>query len=150
MTSSTEHISEDQIEFVLKNFVGKIDQTVPIFSAVKYQGQPLYKIARQGKQIENLPSRQVTIKSIEITSINLPKFVFRVDCSKGTYLRSLVSDAGKRLECGAILSKLVRTRSGIFKLEDAYNLDSLEEGKITSNESVVPMNVVIEALKRVM
>ena len=150
MTSSTEHISEDQIEFVLKNFVGKIDQTVPIFSAVKYQGQPLYKIARQGKQIENLPSRQVTIKSIEITSINLPKFVFRVDCSKGTYIRSLVSDAGKRLECGAILSKLVRTRSGIFKLEDAYNLDSLEEGKITSNESVVPMNVVIEALKRVM
>ena len=150
MTSSTEHISEDQIEFVLKKFVGKIDQTVPIFSAVKYQGQPLYKIARQGKQIENLPSRQVTIKSIEITSINLPKFVFRVDCSKGTYIRSLVSDAGKRLECGAILSKLVRTRSGIFKLEDAYNLDSLEEGKITSNESVVPMNVVIEALKRVM
>ena len=150
MTSSTEHISEDQIEFVLKNFVGKIDQTVPIFSAVKYQGQPLYKIARQGKQIENLPSRQVTIKSIEITSINLPKFVFRVDCSKGTYIRSLVSDAGKRLECGAILSKLVRTRSGIFKLEDAYNLDSLEEGKITPNESVVPMNVVIEALKRVM
>ena len=150
MTSSTEHISENQIEFVLKNFVGKIDQTVPIFSAVKYQGQPLYKIARQGKQIENLPSRQVTIKSIEITSINLPKFVFRVDCSKGTYIRSLVSDAGKRLECGAILSKLVRTRSGIFKLEDAYNLDSLEEGKITSNESVVPMNVVIEALKRVM
>jgi len=150
MTSSTEHISENQIEFVLKNFVGKINQTVPIFSAVKYQGQPLYKIARQGKQIENLPSRQVTIKSIEITSINLPKFVFRVDCSKGTYIRSLVSDAGKRLECGAILSKLVRTRSGIFKLEDAYNLDSLEEGKITSNESVVPMNVVIEALKRVM
>ena len=150
MTSPTEHISEDQIEFVLKNFVGKIDQTVPIFSAVKYQGQPLYKIARQGKQIENLPSRQVTIKSIEITSINLPKFVFRVDCSKGTYIRSLVNDAGKQLECGAILSKLVRTRSGIFKLEDAYNLDSLEEGKITSNESVVPMNVVIEALKRVM
>ena len=149
MTSPTEHVSKDQIDFVLNSFVGEIDQTVPIFSAVKYQGKRLYKIARQGKRIENLPSRQVTIKSIEITLMNLPEFAFRVDCSKGTYIRSLVNDVGAQLECGAILSQLVRTRSGIFRLEDAYDLDSLEERKITSNESVVPMNVVIEALKQV-
>ena len=149
MTSPTEHVSKDQIDFVLNSFVGEIDQTVPIFSAVKYHGKPLYKIARQGKRIENLPSRQVTIKSIEITLMNLPEFAFRVDCSKGTYIRSLVNDVGAQLECGAILSQLVRTRSGIFRLEDAYDLDSLEERKITSNESVVPMNVVIEALKQV-
>ena len=143
------YVDEDQIDFVLNSFVGKIDQTVPIFSAVKYHGKPLYKIARQGKRIENLPSRQVTIKSIEITLMNLPEFAFRVDCSKGTYIRSLVNDVGAQLECGAILSQLVRTRSGIFRLEDAYDLDSLEERKITSDESVVPMNVVIEALKQV-
>ena len=145
-TSPTEHISEDRIKFVLKSFVGKIDQTVPMFSAIKYKGKPLYKIARQGKQIENLPSKQVTIKSIEITLINPPEVEFKVDCSKGTYVRSLVNDVGRKLECGAILSQLVRTRSGIFKLEDAYDLDSLEKREITPNESVVPMNAVIEAL----
>ena len=117
-----------------------------MFSAIKYKGKPLYKIARQGKQIENLPSKQVTIESIEITLINPPEVEFKVDCSKGTYVRSLVNDVGRKLECGPILSQLVRTRSGIFKLEDAYDLDSLEKREITPNESVVPMNAVIEAL----
>jgi tRNA pseudouridine55 synthase len=94
----------------------------PMFSAVKYKGKPLYKFARKGKELERKP-RKVVINEFEITEINIPKVSFRVLCSKGTYIRTLVSDFGDRLGVGAHLKELRRTRIGQYDIEGALTLD---------------------------
>ena len=116
-----EHLSADAIEAATRPFLGDITQYPPAHSAVKVNGERLYVKARLGEAVE-LRQRQVSIKAFEITRIALPEVDFRVVCSKGTYIRSLVSDFGKQLGCGAYLSKLTRTRSGAFLLENAYEL----------------------------
>lgn len=121
-TFPIEHITNDQIHEATKHFLGEIDQFPPIFSALKVNGERLYKSARAGKEVE-IKSRKITIHEFEITKIDLPKVEFRVVCSKGTYIRSLAHDFGKALNSGAHLSSLRRTRIGNYKIEDSYQLE---------------------------
>jgi len=119
-----ENISAERIHENVAPFLGEISQFPPAHSAIKIGGERLYEKARRGEEVERR-SRQVTISEFEITRIALPEIDFRVVCSKGTYIRSLVHDFGTSLQNGAFLSKLTRTRSGNFHLEDAYEVMEL-------------------------
>ena len=122
----TDHVDEDLIINVAKKFEGKIFQKPPIFSAVKKDGVRLYKLARKGINV-NIKEREVVISSFKINEINLPEIDFTVDCSKGTYIRSLANDLGEKLKCGGYLSKLRRIQIGNFKLDEAYTINNFQE-----------------------
>lgn len=116
---------------VVKSFCGEIWQTPPMYSAVHYQGRRLYDLARQGIEVKVKP-RLVIIKSIDIIDISmtdngLPLVKIQVECSQGTYIRTLCHDIGRQLGTGAYMSELTRTRSGVFKIEDAFELDYILE-----------------------
>lgn len=117
-------ITDDAIYAATAPFTGDIQQYPPAHSAVKVNGERLYVKARRGEETE-LRLRNVTVSAFEITRIALPEIDFRIVCSKGTYIRSLVSDFGKQLNNGAYLSKLTRTRSGSFLLENAFEVKDL-------------------------
>lgn len=119
-----DHLTEEQIYNATSTFKGDIEQYPPAHSAVKVNGERLYVKARLGEEVE-LRKRQVTVSEFEITRIALPEVDFRIVCSKGTYIRSLVSDFGKILANGAYLSKLTRTRSGDFLLTNAFEVADL-------------------------
>lgn len=123
-TFETAHITDELIHQTTKQFIGDIAQLPPAYSAIKKDGIRLYESARAGIEVELSP-RNVTINTFEITNINLPIIEFRVVCSKGTYIRSLAYDFGKALNSGAYLNSLCRTRSGIYKLEDAYTVEDV-------------------------
>ena len=125
-TFSTEHITEDLINATTRQFIGKIEQFPPVFSAIKKDGKRLYEFARAGEDVE-IKSRQVEISEFEITAINNLELKFRVVCSKGTYIRSLANDFGKALDSGAHLSELRRTRIGNFKVENALTPEDFIE-----------------------
>jgi len=116
------HITEDEIKSVAESFKGEIDQFPPHFSALKVDGQALYKWARKGVKKE-IKSRKVTFYDIQITRIELPFIYFCVDCSKGTYIRSFANDVGEKLGVGGYLSQLTRTSIGEYKLDDSINLE---------------------------
>ncbi|SHK94173.1 tRNA pseudouridine(55) synthase TruB [Hymenobacter psychrotolerans] len=119
------HLTEEEIRAATAQFVGQIAQTPPLFSAVKVNGERAYEVARRGDEAE-IKSKQVTIRDFEITRIALPDVDFRVTCSKGTYIRSLARDFGAALGCGAHLTKLVRTRIGEYRVEDALTMEAVE------------------------
>ena len=119
-----EHLTDEQIHNATSTFKGDIEQYPPAHSAVKVNGERLYVKARLGEEVE-LRKRYVTVSEFEITRIALPEVDFRIVCSKGTYIRSLISDFGKKLDNGAYLSKLTRTRSGQFLLQNAYEVADL-------------------------
>ncbi|MFH6603397.1 tRNA pseudouridine(55) synthase TruB [Maribacter algicola] len=119
-TFSTDHIAEELIHEKASGFVGEIEQTPPIFSALKKDGKRLYEYAREGKEVE-IKKRKVTISTFEITKITMPEVQFRVVCSKGTYIRSLAHDLGLSLECGGYLSCLRRTKIGDFNVDKAQD-----------------------------
>jgi len=125
-TSPTDHLSKETIKAAAQSFEGDIDQIPPIYSAVKVNGERAYNLARQGKEAE-IKAKRVTIKKFEITEIQGNQVSFKVVCSKGTYIRSLARDLGVALGCGAFLSKLVRTRIGDYRLEDALDIAQLQE-----------------------
>ena len=114
----TAHITEALIQETARNFVGKQSQIPPVFSAIKKNGKKLYEHARKGESV-TIQAREVEIKSFEILSINLPEVTFKVRVSKGTYIRSLAFDFGKKLKSGAFLSALRRTKIGHFDVQDA-------------------------------
>ena len=118
------HITEDAIRATCAQFIGDIQQYPPAHSAIKIDGERLYEKARRGEDVE-LRLRNVTITEFEITAVALPEINFSVVCSKGTYIRSLVNDFGKALNNGAYLSKLRRTRSGDYKVDDAWEVMEL-------------------------
>lgn len=118
-------VSRADIERVVKQFTGPIMQTPPMYSALKHQGQPLYKYARKGIEIERAP-RAVTLRQIEILSFDGDSLNIRVACSKGTYIRVLAEDIGEQLGCGAHLIGLRRTQVGEFNLAEGATLDALE------------------------
>ncbi|WP_342330612.1 tRNA pseudouridine(55) synthase TruB [Pedobacter sp. FW305-3-2-15-E-R2A2] len=117
-------ITEEAIHAATAPFTGDIQQYPPAHSAVKVNGERLYVKARRGEETE-LRLRFVSVPTFEITRIALPEIDFRIVCSKGTYIRSLISDFGKHLNNGAYLSKLTRTRSGNFLLENAFEVTDL-------------------------
>ncbi|MBW2631123.1 MAG: tRNA pseudouridine(55) synthase TruB [Deltaproteobacteria bacterium] len=121
-------LQAEEIKDVVESFVGQIEQRAPKYSAVKFKGKPLYKWTRQGVDIEP-PLRKVELYNINVEEIKLPYVTFTVSCSKGTYIRSLCSDIGSRLGCGACLSDLRRTRSGGFSEENAISLENFADGE---------------------
>ena len=123
---SIEAITELTIQEATKKFIGTILQMPPQHSAIKKDGKRLYESARQGIEVKVDP-RQITIEQFEITKINLPQVEFRVLCSTGTYIRSLVHDFGQALGVGAYLSGLRRTKIGAFNVEDAIQWEDLEQ-----------------------
>ncbi|OOQ57466.1 tRNA pseudouridine(55) synthase TruB [Mucilaginibacter pedocola] len=118
------HLTEEQIKENCKKFMGDIQQYPPAHSAIKIDGERLYEKARRGEEVE-LRLRNVTITEFEITRIELPEVDFRVVCSKGTYIRSLANDFGAALNNGAYLSRLRRTRSGNYRIDDAHEVMEL-------------------------
>ena len=114
-------ITDEMIRQNVAQFTGTIQQMPPIYSALKVEGVPMYKKARKGETVDLKP-REVTVSEFEITDIQLPVIKFRVVCSKGTYIRSLVHDFGKALHNGAHLSGLRRTRIGQFHIKEADQL----------------------------
>jgi len=118
------HITEEQIKAACTQFIGEIGQYPPAHSAIKIDGERLYEKARRGEEVE-LRLRMVTITEFEITDITLPEIGFRVVCSKGTYIRSLAHDFGKALNNGAYLSRLRRTKSGDYNVDDAWEVMEL-------------------------
>jgi tRNA pseudouridine55 synthase len=121
----TEHITNELIYETTKKFTGKIQQTPPLFSAIKIDGKRAYDIARAGKTAE-IKSREITMYEFEITRIALPEVDFRVVCSKGTYIRSLVRDFAEALGSGGHLIALRRTRIGNYSVANALTIESFE------------------------
>lgn len=121
----------DSIKRTFNSFLGEIEQIPPMVSAKKYKGKKLYQLARKGKSVPR-GSRKIKIHEIELLDCNLPEVAFRVRCSKGTYIRTLCEDIGKALGYPAHMSGLVRTMSGRFSLEQALNLDTVNEKDIQS------------------
>ena len=105
--------------------MGVYDQIPPMYSAIKMDGKRLYELARAGVEVER-KARRVEIKKIEIEAISLPRFTIRVNCSKGTYIRTLCHDIGQKLGCGASMETLLRTKSGQFLLEDSMKLEEVQ------------------------
>ncbi len=122
----TEHITEEMIHAIVPQFLGEIDQIPPLFSALKVDGKRAYKLARQGDATV-LKSRKITIHTLEFTRIELPEVDFRVCCSKGTYIRTLVLDIGNALQSGAYMSRLVRTKIGEHHIENSVSPHEFEE-----------------------
>ena len=120
-TFPIDHITEEQIYRVAQSFVGIQEQIPPHFSAVKVDGKRAYLLARAGEAPEIKP-KQITISTFEITRIALPEVDFRIVCSKGTYIRSIARDFGQKLESGAHLTTLRRTRIGAFRVEEAVKV----------------------------
>jgi tRNA pseudouridine55 synthase len=125
-TFPTEHITEILIQETVKDFLGEIDQKPPVYSAIKKDGKRLYEHARAGETVE-IQSRKTTIYEFEITRIALPAIDFRVQCSKGTYIRSLAFDFGLALQSGGHLSALRRTKTGNYAVENAILPDDFEK-----------------------
>ena len=132
-TFPTEHITEKLIYETGLDFFGEIDQVPPVFSALKKDGQRMYKLARAGEVIE-VESRKVFIHEFEITRIALPEIDFRVLCSKGTYIRSLAYDFGKALNSGAHLSALRRTKIGDLDVKNAITPEFFGDSLRVGNE----------------
>ena len=119
-------VTEDHIRHAAESFVGEISQLPPMYSAVKVEGQRLYKLARKGKEVER-KARTVTVSRFSIDAVRLPDVDFTVDCSKGTYVRSLAHDLGQKLGCGAYLTALRRTAIGEQLVVDAWTIERLSQ-----------------------
>ncbi len=146
-TASTEGIERDAIEAALRGFVGTIEQIPPMYSAIKRNGQPLYKLARQGIEVER-PKRTVHIREFTIREFSNPRLVVNVSCSKGTYIRTLAEDLGEKLACGAHVSALRRERVGAYQLADAWSIPALErvaeEGIEMLDKVLLPLDTALE------
>lgn len=128
-TSENINFSKEEIREVLNNFMGEIDQIPPIYSAIKVDGKKLYQYARENKDVK-ITSRKVKIYRLELLDYSNGIVKIEVECSKGTYIRSLIHDIGIKLNSYATMTSLVRTRVGNFKLEDSINIDNIQ--KMTS------------------
>jgi len=134
-------LTSDDVERVLENYRGDIEQIPPMFSALKHRGQPLYKLAWQGVTVER-PPRPVTVREMELVELNSPEVTLRTVCSRGTYIRTLAHDIGNDIGCGGCIQTLVRTRSGPFSLDGAMTLDDVEDSPANAIAAVVPLDEV--------
>ncbi len=118
------HIDKKLLSRILEDFIGEIEQIPPQYSAVRIEGKRAYEAARKGEKID-VPKRKVFIRRIEIITFEPPRLILKINCSKGTYIRSLVHDIGRACNSGAYLSGLRRTRIGNYKIEDAEKIDNI-------------------------
>ena len=123
--TSIKNISLEKLNLVSKKFLGISQQIPPIFSAIKVDGKKLYDYARKGEAVK-IKKREINIFKFNLRKVNLPLLDFEIECSKGTYIRSIANDFGKELKVGAYLQKLIRTSVGKFKLKDALEIKDFE------------------------
>ena len=139
-------LNEAQLKETLKKFVGDITQVPPMYSALKFEGKPLYEYAREGIEIER-KSRQIKIYGIKLIEIEGSTITIEVLCSKGTYIRTLAEDIGQALGCGGHLKGLERTQTGNFQLSDALSIEALEAMSMASREkALLPVDALLEGL----
>lgn len=146
-------ISKEQISHMLQSFIGEIEQIPPMYSSVKIDGQRLYQLARKGETVERKP-RKVRIYQLDMIEYHPskhPQIDFSVTCSKGTYVRTLCVDIGKKLGYPAHMSNLIRTKSGPFQLEETYTLEEIEQIVATQKlkQAIVPMSESLPHLPKV-
>ena len=144
-------VSEEDVIQAIDSFRGWITQIPPKYSALKVNGKPLYKYAREGVEVE-IKSRKIYVEDIQPVEVNLRenRILFRVTCSKGTYIRTICDDIGKKLGCGGTMTALQRTQSGCFRVEDARTLPKILE--MTDEElerCVIPMDETLVHLGRI-
>lgn len=125
-TFSIEHITDELLQDAAKSFEGVIEQTPPVYSAIKINGKRAYQYARKNEEVK-IKSRKIEIFYFKITKIEMPEIFFEVKCSKGTYIRSLARDFGSKLNSGAYLSSLRRTHIGDYCVDDALKIDAIKE-----------------------
>lgn len=131
------HVDEPSIIECIKSFKGEMDQVPPMYSALKVNGKRLYELARQGIEVER-EKRRINIYSIDILNVDIPFITFKVECSKGTYIRSLCYDIGKMLGVGGTMWSLERTKTGAFAIENSVNIEDLNEDNVQNY--IIPMD----------
>lgn len=143
-------VTEEAVISCIREFIGEYDQIPPMYSALKVNGKKLYELAREGKTVER-KSRRVKIYDIRIKEVSLPRIRMEVDCSKGTYIRTLCSDIGEKLGCGGCMERLLRTKVERFALEDSRKLSEVEravqDGRLC--EILTPMDGMFSDLPKI-
>jgi tRNA pseudouridine55 synthase len=138
--------SVEQVEACLRPLTGKIDQLPPLYSALKYQGRPYYEYARAGIDVPRI-ARPVTVYTLSLDSFQADEVTITLACSKGTYVRTIATELGAALGCGAHLTQLRRLASGPFRIDDASTLDQLQDMPQPSREArLLPVDVLIASL----
>lgn len=140
-------VTGEQVEQAVLSFLGTYQQVPPMYSALKVNGKKLYELARAGREVERQP-RPVEILSLRIEKMELPRVTMEVTCSKGTYIRTLCYDIGRKLGCGGCMESLVRTRVDRFRLEDSLRLDEIEALRDVGQleEQILPVDQVFAEL----
>lgn len=141
---SDKKVTQQQVQAGLQKFRGKIEQIPPAYSAVHYKGKRLYELARQGQIPEDIPSRTVFINVLELLEFNEEEqtALLKIECSKGTYIRSIINDLGMELGCGAVMTELKRTKSGLFTIDNAIALDMLTDREDVEKYLINPVEVL--------
>ncbi len=124
-TFPTEHIDEKLVNEVLKSFIGEQDQVPPVYSAKNINGERAYEFARRGEELQ-MKANKIMISEIELLEFNRPNLIIKIVCGKGTYIRSLAHDIGKKLNSGAHLTKLIRTRIGSYTIDSSVTIEEFE------------------------
>lgn len=134
---------EAALRAAIGRFIGDIEQIPPMYSAIKIGGKKLYELARRGESVERAP-RKITVSAIDIAGRDGDDYILNISCSKGTYVRTLCSDIGEALGCGACMSSLRRTRAGVFSVDDAHSLADIEaavrEGRLS--DIILPVDTL--------
>ena len=149
INESSKIIKKSDLEEVIKEFIGEIEQVPPMYSALKINGQKLYDLARKGKEVER-KKRKVHIYNIEIEDFSFPFASLKITCSKGTYIRSLVDDIGKKLETYAYVNELIRTKVGDFDLKDAINSEEIKDLKEDFiKDKILPIDLALKDYEKI-
>ncbi len=150
LTEEKVSVTEAAVTATIQSFVGEYDQIPPMYSALKVNGKKLYELARQGIEIER-QARRVSIAEITILEMCLPRVKMRVSCSKGTYIRTLCHDIGQQLHTGGIMESLLRTRVGMFALENSLRLSEIEElmAQGIMEQALIKTDAIFEEYERV-
>ena len=146
------NIQTEEVEKVLKSFLGKQIQTPPIYSAIKVKGKKLYEYARQGKNDKvDIPKREIEIYNIELKEIrnDLKEIVFEVSCSKGTYIRSLCEDIATKLETVGYMSELTRLQVGRFKIQDSIAIEEIKNNSTNISKKIITIEKFFENKEKI-
>ncbi|MDP4118326.1 MAG: tRNA pseudouridine(55) synthase TruB [Bacillota bacterium] len=143
LSTADVNITKQQFEAAVSDFVGEITQVPPMYSAIKMNGQPLYKLARQGIEVERKP-REIKITEIKILDFSGDKGTIEVYCSKGTYIRTLCADIGEKLGCGGVMDSLLRIKSGPFELAESITIEYLSENINRIDEFIVNVDKLFD------
>lgn len=151
LTKSDISVAENEIQTVIPKFIGKIMQLPPMYSAVQINGKRLYDLARQGIEVERTP-REVEVDGLRLEEYDpdIREGTLYISCSKGTYIRTIISDIGERLGCGGVMTSLVRLSSGGFTLNDCYTFEQIQRAKDEDSieELILPIERVFEKLPK--